>query len=138
MGVTIIGPNREISIGYIGFMKFRIAIAKLCPAEIRDHYMYLIDNNFLWHSDEEIVEEYDKKTEEIYEKYKKKYGKVINFLYACDCGAKFSYGTCGQLLDVIGDYDDDIVYGQQYNVTFKDLKNLLVDCYEHKKQLRWF
>lgn len=71
---------------------------------------------------------------------KKEYGKVIDFLYAPDCGAELQYRTCKQLLDVIGNYDNNIIYGYSDNkrpTKFKDFKKVLADCYKYKKSLTW-
>ncbi|MBR0417908.1 MAG: hypothetical protein IJI66_01920 [Erysipelotrichaceae bacterium] len=141
MGVNISSPNHDIAMGYGGFARLRRTIAGLCPNEIKLHYEYLLKN--LWHLsfDKEESDRYDRQTEELYVKYGKKYGKVLDFLYAPDTDGKLSYGTCKQLLDVIGDYDDDSIYGYagwgEHAARFRDFKEILEDCYKSKKPLIW-
>ena len=87
MGVNIRSKHYDVDLGYFGFMALRRDIAALCPREIREHYFRFTNNPFEFMHNPKLMEEYDAKTEEIYEKYKKDYGKVIDFLYASDCGA---------------------------------------------------
>lgn len=140
MGVTISSPNVYIDLGYAGFLRLRRTVSELCPDDIRIHYEYMLDH---YHDliNNGGFSKYDSITEEIYRKYHKRYGKVLNFLYASDCGAKMSYGTAKQLLQVIGDYDNDSVYGYagkgRKGAGFRDFKKLLQDAYETKKGFRW-
>lgn len=141
MGVTIKSPNYSIDLGSGGFMRLRRTVSELCPPEIRIHYAYLLD-----HYQEMLInggmEKYDETTKGLRAMYHKRYGKVIDFLYASDCDAKLSYGTCKQLLQVIGDYDDERVYGyaglRDKAARFRDFKRILKDCYENKKPLIWY
>lgn len=141
MGITIKSPNHSIDMGYGGLLRLRRTVASLCPNEIRKHYYYLLDNLIHLQYHKEEADAYDERTDILYRKYKKQYGKVIDFLYASDCEAKLSYGTAKQLLDVIGDYDDSIIYGYagwgDAAARFKDFKEILMDCYLSKKQLIW-
>ena len=141
MGITIKSPNYSIDLGYGGFLRLRRTVASLCPEEIRDHYNYLLDNitHLSYHKDE--YDKYDARTEEIYNRYKKSYGKVMDFLYAPDICAKFTYGTAKQLLNVIGDYDDNEIYGYagwgEHAARFKNFKEILEDSYINKKPFKW-
>ena len=140
MGVTIRSPKNNIDMGYGGFQRLRLTIAKLCPKEITDHYEYLINNLFRLSRNKVESDLYDKETERLYSKYKN-YNKVMNFLYAPDIDAQLSYGTAKQLLKVIGNYDDDVIYGYagwgDDAARFADFKKILQDCVELKKPLKW-
>ena len=86
-------------------------------------------------------EEYDRKTEELYIKYKKQYGKIINFLYAPDIEAKLTYGTAKQLLNLVKDYNNDVVYGYagwgHGAMKFNDFKDILKDAVETRSYWGW-
>ena len=140
MGITIYSRNISHDLGAGGFFRLRKTIAMLCPDEIRDHYMRLADGYYdLMHDG---FEEYDKETEQIYQKYRKAYGKVIDFLYAPDTGARLSYGTAGQLLKLIGDYDNDVIYGYagwgDRAMRFHHFKEILQDAYATKTRWGWY
>lgn len=129
--------------GYFGFQRLRRTISELCPEEIREHYALLLDNLFHFASHPKDAEQYDVSTEKLYEKYKgTPYRKTINFLYAPDADAKFGYGTAKALLKVIGDYDDEIVYGYagwgDKAARFRDFRELLIDAYETKQGFEWY
>ena len=142
MGLTIESPHISIDMGSGGFLRLRRTIASLCPKEINKHYQYLLDNIIHLSHCKEDADAYDAQTEIIYQKYKKQYGKVIDFLYAPDTGAKLTYGAAKQLLKVIGDYDDDAIYGYAgwgpNAAKFSDFKALLQDCADCKKPLKWW
>ena len=140
MGVSIKSPNHSVDIGYAAFAALRCNIAKLCPPEIRTHYIYLQDHYFdLIRSGS--VEEYDETTKELQTKYHLKYGKVIDFLYASDSDASLSYGTCRQLLQVIEKGSGNgIPLCNEANAesqVFQKFVVLLRDCADSKKPLVW-
>ena len=105
MGLTIRSKNHSIDIGSGGFFRLRMKIAGLTNKEISDHYKVLASEEYI-HMVYHGFEEYDKKTEELYERYRKEYGKVIDFLYAPDTKAKMTYGCAKQILKAIGDRTD--------------------------------
>lgn len=66
--------------------------------------------------------------------------KVARFLYSADVEAKLPYGVAKKLLEVIGDYDDNIIYGywgRPDRAMFKDFKAILQDCVDTKSALIW-
>ena len=142
MGVHISSKNKGISMGYGGFQRLRRTVAECCPKDISEHYCELLDNLtwFLWHKDEMAV--YDGVTEKLYERYRRTpYRKVIAFLYAPDCDHEFPYGVAKALLKVIGDYDDELIYGYagwgKDAARFKDFKELLQDAVDTKSSWKW-
>ena len=143
MGITIRSKNHNIDIGTGGFFRLKKTIAGFTNKEISDHYNILLSEEYIYmvyHG----FEEYDKKTEELYEKYKKEYGKVIDFLYASDITAKMTYGCAKQILKVIGDRTDldDMVIGYagwgEHAARFRDFRMILKDAVETKKGFKWY
>ena len=132
MGVYMQSKNMEIPMGYGALFRLRGVIAKLTNKEISEHYAFMQNN--IYSLLRTGFAEYDAKTEELYKKYKKEYGKVIDFLYAPDSGAKMTYGCAKQLLNTIGDYNDDEVYGKG---SFKEFRHLLMDAAETKSGFWW-
>ena len=141
MGVNISSKNNSIAMGYYGFLRLRRTIAGLCPKEIAGHYAFLLDNLQYIATHKEAQEKYDKGIEQLYEAFGNKYGKVLNFLYASDCDSEMTYGTAKQLLSVIGDYDNDIIYGYagwgKDAARFRDFKELLQDAADTKTKWGW-
>lgn len=141
MGVTIESKNCSIDMGCGGFLRLRRTVSRLCPVEVATHYMYFHDNLTLFLSDKKLCDAYDRRTEQLYEEYRDKCGKVIGFLYAPDTGAKMDYETAEQLLEVIGEYDDDQIYGYAgwgpHAARFADFKELLRDSAKTKSSFEW-
>lgn len=142
MGLEIYSANKSHSLPYSGFWRLRKAIASLCPKDMNDHYCEFADNFRDIIGDEEWLAAYNAETESLYQKYKKQYGKVFDFLYAPDCDARLTYGAAKQLLKVIGDYDDDHIYGYagwgDKAMRFKDFVEILEDAVESKKKWGWY
>lgn len=142
MGITIRSKNKSIDMGCGGFLRLRRTVSELCPEEISKHYAELINNYIHFQYDTEACKKYDEKTEELYQKYRKKgLGKVFDFLYAQDTDARMTYGTAKQLLKAIGDYDNDQIYGYagwgDQAARFKDFKEILRDATETKTAWGW-
>lgn len=139
MGVSVYSKNRSIDMGYVGFQRLRKTISELCPKPIAEHYAFLLDGLIYSSTHKEA---YDAKTEYLYEKYRNTpYRKVIDFLYAPDTDADFGYGTAKALLKIIGDYDDDIVYGYagwgDAAARFKDFRDILEEASINKRKWGW-
>jgi hypothetical protein len=141
MGVHVSSKHRDIAMGYFGFQRLRRTVADLCPKEITDHYSYLLDNMCYIVAHKEVSDWYDEGIARLYEMFGKRYGKVLDFLYASDCDAEMTYGTAKQLLSVIGDYDDDVIYGYagwgKDAARFRDFKELLQDAAGTKTKWGW-
>jgi len=142
MGLTIYSKHHSIDIGTGGFLRLRMAIANCTNKEISEHYHVLASEEYI-HMVYNGFEEYDKKTEELYEKYRKTYGKVIDFLYASDIEAKMTYGCAKQILRVIGNHPelDNMVIGYagwgDQAARFRDFRSILEDAAETKKCFGW-
>lgn len=141
MGLTIYSKNLSNDLGSGGFYRLRKTIAGLCPDEIKKHYMLLADHYYDIQIEDPGFKKYDAETERIYQKYRSKYGKVIDFLWAPDLDYELTYGTAGQLLRLIGDYDDAIIYGYagwgDNAMRFHHFKEILADAYQTKSKWGW-
>ena len=142
MGITIYSKNMSNDLGAFGFQRLRQSVSNLVPCEeIRNHYNLLWDNISDIVHDKEKAKEYDERLDELFERHGKKYRKVMDFLWASDVEATFGYGTAKKLLEIIGDYDDDVIYGYAgwgpCAMRFKDFKAILKDAVESKKKWGW-
>lgn len=140
MGVTVESKNHSIDLGYGGFNNLRIKVAELTGKEIGAHYRKLNDGTFLFgQAKVDFFNVYDKKISELEEKHKIPHG-ILDFLYASDCEGKLTYGRCKQIYKVIKDYDDDILYGYSGRkdcAMFKDFKEIIKDCVDNKRAMKW-
>lgn len=66
--------------------------------------------------------------------------KIVDFLLQTDVGGRIRYGACKNILKVIGDYDDNILYGycgRPDCAKFADFKSILQDCVDTKSDMIW-
>lgn len=137
MGVTLVCEytKRNMDMGYIGFNRLRKKIAELAGEPFFSHYMKLDDLLF---AQEDAILEFDQMTYRML-----RAGKVsphiVTFCMQSDCGGRVTWKTCRKLLQIIGDYDDEIAYGYAANPNsgFKNFKQILQDCVKHKCSMRW-
>ena len=142
MGVTIKckKTGREMDMGYFGFFKLRAKIAELVGSEVGEHYKKFDDILGIPYTEREnVLKSYDDETERLVEN-KVLPIKIADFLYQSDCDGKIRYGACKEILKVIGDYDDSIIYGyagRKNPAKFKDFKEILQDCVDNKSFMIW-
>lgn len=142
MGVTIKckKTGREMDVGYFGFFKLRAKIAELVDSEVGEHYNKLDGILGIPYPEREnVLKLYDDETERLVEN-KVLPIKIADFLYQSDCDGKIRYGACKEILKVIGDYDDSIIYGyagRKNPAKFKDFKEILQDCVDNKCFMIW-
>lgn len=141
MGVTIYSKHYSADLGYAGFFLLRSTVASLLGEDIGKHYKTLRSRKIFLDREEEKLywAEYDRKTEEIANRYPKNRQKVFAFLYTPDTDGSVTYGTCRQLLSLLDGYDDDVCYGYAGRpdcAKMRDFKRLLEDCVENKTALR--
>lgn len=138
MGLTIYtNKGHSIDMGYFGFNNLRTKIAEL--AGIGDHYKKLVKVEIHSYSNPNAYKNYDRETERLINDGALNW-RVANFLYASDCDASLKWVVAKELLKVIGDYDDNIVYGyagRPDRAMFKDFKQILEDCVKNRTNLRW-
>lgn len=136
MGLTISSPNKSIDMSASGFMRLRTTIAYLHSVELGKHYDLLRKCNT-----PEEYDKYDSETVRLANNAGSKFYWLFDFLYESDIEGKLTYGKCHKLLDLIGDYDDDICYGYAGLpdcAKFKDFKDILSDCVQNKRQMTWY
>ena len=142
MGLTIKckKTGREMDVSYSGFFRLRKKVAELVSQEVGEHYQELDEIFRITSSEKEsALKSYDDETERMIER-KELPIKIADFLYQSDCDGKIRYGACKEILKVIGDYDDSIIYGyagRENPAKFKDFKEILQDCVENKCFMIW-
>lgn len=140
MSTTISSKTKSITLGGSGFKKLRSKVAELAGEEIKKHYDEL--DQFLCISirhRKTFFEDYDKRTEELVEKYKDM-ETIFDFLYAPDCNATFSFEECLCIWELIKDYDDTISYGypgRKDCAKFADFKEIVKECIDTGCELQW-
>ena len=142
MGVTIKckKTGREMDMGYFGFFKLRAKVAELVGSEVGEHYKKLDDILGIPYPEREnVLKSYDDETERLVEN-KVLPIKIADFLYQSDCDGKIRYVACKEILKVIGDYDNGVIYGyagRKNPAKFKDFKEILQDCVDNKCFMIW-
>lgn len=136
MGITISSKNKSIDMSSAGFIRLRKTIAYLYSDEVGKHYEDLMSCNTT-----EDYNNYDLETVRLANNAGSKFYWLFDFLYDSDIEGKLTYGKCRKLLNLIGDYDDNISYGYVARpdcAKFKDFKNILEDCVLNKCQMEWY
>ena len=129
-----------MDVGYFGFFKLRTKVAELVGSEVGEHYKKL-DNILDIPSPEKntlLNRTMTKRSDWL--KARNFQSKIADFLYQSDCDGKIRYGACKEILKVIGDYDDSIIYGyagRENPAKFKDFKEILQDCVDNKCFMIW-
>lgn len=144
MGVTISckKTGHAIDMGGGGFLQLRMKVADLVGEPFASHYHTLLLPYEMWlcgKDREEFFNEHDAKTEKLIADGSVNI-KIVDFLYQGDCGGRVHYSACKMLLKVIGDYDDNILYGYAGKpdcAKFSDFKRLLQECVDNKCDLVW-
>ena len=141
MGITISckKTGKTIDMGYIGFKLLRDKIAELYGGPFAEHYKGIERAPFMGEARKKYFEAFDRRTEELIQS-KKVSVKIVDFLLQPDTGGAIRYGACKEILNAIGDYDDDIRYGyagRKDCAMFCDFKAILQDCAEHKCDMVW-
>lgn len=132
MGVTINATNSTYSFntGYISFFWFRQKIASCIDKEFGEWYAKQVTN-----SNKEVVDKLD----ELIEANNFDDG-LMDFLFQSDCDGSVSYKTCKKIYDVIKDVDfknEGFRYGTYRHNDWEEFKNFLLECYSHKRKMRW-
>lgn len=142
MGLTIKckKTGREMDVSYSGFNRLRGKIADLVSPKVGKHYRLLdVISSMTSPAKEHALKSYDDATEKLIES-KELSIKIAGFLYQSDCEGKIRYGACKEILKVIGDYNNGIIYGyagRENPAKFKDFKEILQDCVDNKCFMVW-
>lgn len=142
MGITIRSKNKSIDMGYAGFNKLRTKVAELTADDIGEHYKKLHDSIFLMGDlRKSFFDKYNKKIQELSQKYNGEKDATLDFIYASDCEGKITAEQCKNIHEVIKNYDDSILYGysgREDCATFKDFKELVKDCVDNGCDMEWW
>lgn len=138
MGFTLYANNSTISFdgGMGGFFNLRKNIALAWDKEFGEHYAKLAGCH--------DYDEHDRIANEILsdKRFKEEDEDIIRFLYASDCEGSISHKTCKKIYDLIKDIDfGGKIFTYAAHSDGKDyehLKELLLECYSHRRKLRWY
>ena len=139
MGVSITATNPKYSfdMGFAGFFSLRSNIACALDKDFGENYKKLM----FCHTSEDYKEN-DRIAEGIINnKGLDYYSDILDFLYMSDCEGKIGYKTCKNIYDLIKDIDygdKGFRYGSMRNNDYEEFKEFLLDCYSHRKNLRWW
>lgn len=140
MGISLrCEQGKDIDLGYGGFALLRETVAKCCGPQVGAHYGLLRCAPWLTPARTEYFKHYDEVTDqlikaEVLEK------EISDFLYQSDTDGYVPCSVCQKLLEVIGDYNDNIIYGYAGRpdpAKFADFKAILQECVEKKCGLIW-
>lgn len=140
MGLTIRGKydgSPSYSMSAVSFFRLRRDIAYTISDEYGEHYekmpeacVKLID-----------VNDYNTQTERLVKKYHCK-ERMLDFLYQSDISGKLSPFKCKALYTQIQDMNSNTLYGYMAYpkdcMTIDKFKELLKECYKHRKYLVWY
>ena len=140
MGVTLYANNGSIQFagGAGGFMSLRTNIALAFDQEFGEHYATLRSCFY-----EEDYKAFDKKANAILsnDRFKEEDEDIVVFLFASDCEGAISHKTCKKIYDLIKDIDfrNKIFTYAAYSdgKDYEHFKKFLLECYEHKRKMRW-
>lgn len=133
MGIALQNKEYCMDMGYGTFFQLRKKIAHLYDENFGEIYELWVngkcDNSTI---NRKIEELFQNKTFTDQDNY------TLEFLFQSDCDGKISYKDCKRLLEVIGDYNDNIMYGYLYaNHSFSYFKEMLKDCVTKRRNLYW-
>ena len=146
MGITISckKTGQSIDLGCGGFFNLRNKVSDLVGDPWASHYRELEDifrKSVSMSAEEQRLayNAFDAETERLLTE-KEVSVKVVDFLLQSDCGGSIRYGACKELLKIIGDYDDNVLYGyigRRDCAKFRDFKAILQDCADNKCDMVW-
>ena len=141
MGITITATNssREFDMGAGGFMSLRTNIAKAFDTELGEHYATLCH---VWCEGD--YRTFDEKANKILSnpRFKDEDIDIVDFLFASDIEGSISHKTCKKIHDLIKDVDFGnriFVYAARSDGNdYEYFKQFLLDCYSHRRRMRWY
>lgn len=142
MGLTLRAkksPGKSIDLGAGGFLRLHQKTSQLAGEPWASHYATLLHRPFSTSDTESFYAEFDAKTAQLLAE-KKVSVKLVDFCLQSDIEGSIHYGACKLLLKIIGDYDDDILYGYAGRpdcASFRDFKAILQECANKKCDLIW-
>lgn len=120
-------PEKSIDLGAGGFLRLRQKVSQLAGEPWANHYATLLHRPPSKSDKESFYAEFDAKLAQLIAGRKVPV-KLVDFCLQSDIEGSIHYGACKQLLKIIGDYDDDILYGYAGRpdcARFRDFKAIL-------------
>ena len=148
MGLTIYckKTGHGIDMGYGGFSRLRDKIAELAGEPFGSHVKKLGQNPYMFSSltmtpeqRKALFDEYNAETQRMVDE-KLVSIKIVDFCLQPDCGGKIRYGACKEILRIIGDYDNNVIYGYcgcTNPAKFADFKAILQECVDNRCMMVW-
>lgn len=65
---------------------------------------------------------------------------VLDFLFQGDCSGSVTHKTCKKIYDLIKDIDfgkKGFRYGAYQHNDYDEFKEFLLECYRHRRKMRW-
>lgn len=137
VSITCVKTDHTIDMGYFGFARLRCKIAELADDPIAKLYVPMFEAPLDMRN--AAMERWNQNIDDIIAK-RKVPAKLVDFLIQPDCGGHLGHGGCKLLLKIIGDYDDDVAYGyagRKNCAMFKDFRQTLQECVEHRCKMVW-
>ena len=139
MGVTIFATNSSYSfdMGYGGFFNLRKNIALAMDKEFGENYACIA----FCHTEEDYTVN-DKMSKSIITRkhLDKRYGDILDFLYASDEGGKTTHKTCLNIYNLIKNIDfgrKGFRYAAYRHNDYEEFKKFLRECYSKHRKMRW-
>lgn len=141
MGVSMESKHHSADFTCGGFKRLRTKVAELTAPDIFRHYKKLDYAFYLYGKEREnFFEEYNKKIEELDDKYQGEKSDILDFLYLSDCGGELDATHCRFIWKIIQDYNDDLCYGYPglpNCAKFQDFKNMIKERMESGTGVKW-
>lgn len=134
MSVSLFTKEKDITdMGYGEFRRFKIIVAEVFDKEYAQLYKKIPADPSQNRIIDEKINNLIKKKQ--YMQDDNKY--VIEFLHQPDCGGKISPDACKKIYDLLKNDKRDIKFGYVYEITLKEIKKELLNCYNKQLWLQW-
>lgn len=136
MGLRIYANNskEDFYCGYGGFMSLRTNIALAFDKEFGECYAHLTPLN-----EAQVITKANAILSQ--DRFSDEDKDIIDFLFASDCDGEISYKTCKKIYDLIKDIDfgnEIFTYGAHSDgKDYEYFKEFLLECYSHRRKMRW-
>ena len=138
MGLTVKcrKTGDEFDLGYFGFARLRQTVSEIVGDPWKSHYE-LLSHHVGW--EESDYDDWDKKAEEMYAAGQVSEA-VLEFTMTSDAEGHLKWQHCRDLLKLIGDYDDNVIYGyagRPNPAKFADFVRVLKACATNRVAMYW-
>ena len=136
MGVSIVATHSKYSfdMGGFGFFNLRKNIAYALDREFGQHYEKIICC-----SSEEDFTVFNQVTNRMVVR-KNLDDDILDFLFQSDIEGSISYKTCKKIYDLIKNIDfgnKGFRYGAYQHNDYEEFKEFLLECYQHRRKMKW-